>query len=82
MLIELAKVVGDWIEEYVIEQLDLIKCGRQFYTTANINTSTSTNTYTTTSTIDQTWQAGKMMGGNGNMACGDTREVKAPSNEL
>ena len=40
MLIELTKVVGDGIEEYVVEQLDLIRCGRQFYTAANTNTYT------------------------------------------
>ena len=51
-------------------------------TKSDVDATTSTNTYTSTSPIDQTWQAGKMMGGNGNMACGDTREVKAPSNEL
>ena len=46
MLIELAKVVGDWIEEYVIEQVDLIRCGRQFYTTASTNTYTHTTSTT------------------------------------
>ena len=50
-------------------------------TNSDVDATTSTNTYTSTSTIDQTWQAGKMMGGNGNMACGDTREVKAPSSD-
>ena len=51
-------------------------------TNSDVDATTSTNTYTSTSTIDQIWQAGKMMGRNGNMAGGDTREVKAPSNEL
>ena len=51
-------------------------------TNSDVDATTPTKTYTSTSTIDQTWQAGKMMGGNGNMACGDTGEVKAPSNEL
>ena len=51
-------------------------------TNSDVGATTSTNIYTSISTIDQTWQAGKMMGRNGNMACGDTREVKAPSNEL
>ena len=51
-------------------------------TNSDIGATTSTNIYISTSTIDQTWQAGKMMGRNGNMACGDTREVKAPSNEF
>ena len=50
-------------------------------TNSDVDTTTTTNTYTT-STIDQTWQAENMMGRNGNMACGDTREVKAPSNEF
>ena len=56
--------------------------GSYTITNSDVGASTFTNTYTSSSTIDQTWQAGKMMGRNGNMACGDTREVKAPSNEL
>ena len=51
-------------------------------TNSDVDATTSTNTYTSTSTIDQIWQAGKMMGRNGNMAGGDTREVKAPCNEF
>ena len=55
-------------------------------TNSDVDATTLTNTYTSTSTLQLIrpgrHQAGKMMGGNGNMACGDTREVKAPSNEL
>ena len=56
--------------------------GPSAITNSDVDATTSTNTYTSTSTIDQIWQAGKMMGRNGNMAGGDTREVKAPCNEF